>query len=59
MRTHDHDGMSGLVNQGMGYASQKKTGKAGSADTKNFRKLGVPMHPGAEAYYKKKGLWQE
>jgi TRAP-type uncharacterized transport system substrate-binding protein len=28
-------------------------------DTKNFAGLGVPMHPGAEAYYKKKGLWQE
>lgn len=28
-------------------------------DTKNFLSLGVPMHPGAEAYYKKKGLWQE
>ena len=28
-------------------------------DTKNFLTLGVPMHPGAEAYYKKKGLWQE
>ena len=28
-------------------------------DTKNFAALGVPMHPGAEAYYKKKGLWQE
>jgi len=28
-------------------------------DTKNFLALGVPMHPGAEAYYKSKGLWQE
>jgi len=28
-------------------------------DTKNFVSLGVPMHPGAEAYYKAKGLWQE
>lgn len=28
-------------------------------DTKNFLSLGVPMHPGAVAYYKKKGLWQE
>ncbi len=28
-------------------------------DTKNFRKLGAPMHPGAEAYYKAKGVWQE
>ena len=28
-------------------------------DTKNFQALGVPMHPGAKAYYTKKGLWQE
>ena len=28
-------------------------------DTKNFLKLGVPMHPGAVAYYKAHGLWQE
>lgn len=28
-------------------------------DTKNFLTLGVPMHPGAEAYYKKHGLWEE
>ena len=28
-------------------------------DTKNFLTLGVPMHPGAEAYYKAKGLWQD
>lgn len=28
-------------------------------DTKNFQALGVPMHPGAKAYYMKKGLWQE
>jgi TRAP transporter TAXI family solute receptor len=26
-------------------------------DIANFLKLGVPMHPGAEAYYKSKGLW--
>lgn len=26
-------------------------------DIKNFLALGVPMHPGAEAYYKSKGLW--
>jgi len=26
-------------------------------DTKNFEALGVPMHPGAVAYYKSKGLW--
>ena len=28
-------------------------------DTKNFLGLGAPMHPGAIAYYKSKGLWQE
>ena len=28
-------------------------------DTKNFIALGVPMHPGAKAYYKSKGQWQE
>jgi TRAP transporter TAXI family solute receptor len=28
-------------------------------DVKNFSKLGAPMHPGAEAYYKKEGLWPE
>ena len=28
-------------------------------DTKNFQALGVPMHPGAKAYYMKKGLWEE
>jgi len=28
-------------------------------DTANFNKLGVPMHPGAEAYYKAKGLYKE
>ena len=27
-------------------------------DTKNFEALGVPMHPGAKAYYQSKGLWQ-
>ena len=26
-------------------------------DTRNFEALGVPMHPGAVAYYKSKGLW--
>jgi TRAP transporter TAXI family solute receptor len=26
-------------------------------DTNNFEALGVPMHPGAVAYYKSKGLW--
>ena len=28
-------------------------------DTKNFLLLGAPMHPGAEAYYKSKNLWQQ
>ena len=28
-----------------------------SPDVKNFLALGAPMHPGAEAYYKAKGLW--
>ncbi|MDF1591046.1 MAG: TAXI family TRAP transporter solute-binding subunit [Desulfobacterales bacterium] len=28
-------------------------------DTKLFLKLGAPMHPGAEKYYKEKGQWQE
>jgi hypothetical protein len=28
-------------------------------DTKNFEALGVPMHPGAKAYYVSKGLWEE
>lgn len=28
-------------------------------DTKNFEALGVPMHPGAKAYYVSKGLWQK
>ena len=28
-------------------------------DTKNFLALGAPMHPGAVAYYKARGMWQE
>jgi hypothetical protein len=28
-------------------------------DVENFTKLGAPMHPGAEAYYKEQGLWPE
>jgi hypothetical protein len=28
-------------------------------DTSNFEALGVPMHPGAVAYYKSKNLWEK
>jgi len=28
-------------------------------DTKRFTALGSPMHPGAEQYYKEKGLWED
>ncbi len=28
-------------------------------DTKNFQALGVPMHPGAKAYYQSTGQWEE
>ena len=28
-------------------------------DVENFVKLGAPMHPGAEAYYKEQGLWPD
>lgn len=28
-------------------------------DIENFQKLGVPMHPGAEAYYREQGLWPD
>ena len=28
-------------------------------DIVNFQALGAPMHPGAEAYYKSKGLWPQ
>ncbi|GGD42077.1 TAXI family TRAP transporter solute-binding subunit [Sinisalibacter lacisalsi] len=28
-------------------------------DVANFQKLGAPMHPGAEAYYREQGLWTE
>jgi TRAP transporter TAXI family solute receptor len=28
-------------------------------DIVNFQSLGAPMHPGAEAYYKSKGLWPQ
>jgi len=30
-----------------------------SPDTKRFIKLGAPMHPGAEKYYKEAGVWEE
>jgi len=30
-----------------------------SPDTKSYLDLGAKMHPGAEAYYKSKGLWEE
>lgn len=28
-------------------------------DVENFTRLGAPMHPGAEAYYRAQGLWPE
>jgi len=28
-------------------------------DIENFQKLGAPMHPGAEAYYREQGKWPE
>lgn len=28
-------------------------------DIENFQKLGAPMHPGAEAYYREQGQWPE
>ena len=28
-------------------------------DVANFQKLGAPMHPGAEAYYREQGQWPE
>lgn len=40
-------------------AAGHKAWKQMEPDTKNFAALGVPMHPGAEAYYKSKGLWEE
>ena len=39
-------------------AAGHKAWKQMSPDTANFKALGVPMHPGAEAYYKSKGLWK-
>ncbi len=39
-------------------AAGHKAWKQMSPDIKNFEALGVPMHPGAKAYYKSKGLWK-
>ncbi|MCH7864842.1 MAG: TAXI family TRAP transporter solute-binding subunit [Proteobacteria bacterium] len=39
-------------------AAGHKAWKQMSPDIKNFEALGVPMHPGALAYYKSKGLWK-
>ncbi|MBT8003683.1 MAG: TRAP transporter substrate-binding protein, partial [Rhodospirillales bacterium] len=39
-------------------AAGHKAWKQMSPDNKNFEALGVPMHPGAKAYYKSKGLWK-
>ena len=39
-------------------AAGHKAWKQMAPDTKNFEALGVPMHPGAKAYYKSKGLWK-
>ena len=40
-------------------AAGHKAWKQMAPDIKNFQALGVPMHPGAKAYYKSKGLWKE
>lgn len=40
-------------------AAGHKAWKQMSPDTKNFEALGVPMHPGAVAYYKSKGLYNK
>jgi hypothetical protein len=40
-------------------AAGHKAWKQMSPDIKNFQSLGVPMHPGALAYYKSKGLWKK
>lgn len=45
------------------YAAQDRLAQGHKAwgqmkpDIENFQKLGAPMHPGAEAYYKEQGLW--
>lgn len=45
------------------YAKQETLAKGHKAwaqmkpDVANFVTLGVPMHPGAEAYYREKGVW--
>lgn len=47
------------------YAKQDTLAKGHKAwaqmkpDVANFQALGAPMHPGAEAYYKSKGLWPQ
>ncbi len=38
-----------------GYVTWKQLAPA----TKMYLNLGSPMHPGAEAYYKEVGLWEE
>ena len=40
-------------------AAGHKAWKQMAPDTKNFEALGVPMHPGAVAYYKSKGLYHK
>jgi len=40
-------------------AAGHKAWKQMEPDTKNFEALGVPMHPGAVAYYKSKGLYHK
>jgi TRAP transporter TAXI family solute receptor len=40
-------------------AAGHKAWKQMAPDTKNFEALGVPMHPGAVAYYKSKGLYNK
>ncbi len=47
------------------YAAQDRLAQGHKAwaqmkpDIANFQKLGAPMHPGAEAYYKEQGLWPD
>lgn len=55
------DVVSKLV--GAAYSAQDRLAQGHKAwgqmkpDIENFQKLGAPMHPGAEAYYKENGLW--